>query len=136
MSTRATIHIKENGSRLVSLYHHTDGYPSWLGVEIAKFIQSGVLTNGIGEDKGLTQFNGAGCFAAAIIKHFKDGPGGLYVCQPDDSQEYDYTINMNSLTLKQASPRGVGEFEISCKGHESTGPLPPAKFLKWAEKKG
>ena len=92
----------------------------------AKFVNSGKLVNGLGGDKGLV-FNGMGCLAAALIKEFKDGPGGTYIVPKGDTEEYNYVV--------RGSTFGECPLTISCKGHESTKvPLSPAEFLAWCEK--
>ena len=132
MGTRATVHIYQGNVHLVSLYKQSDGYPAGLGVELAEFILGGELINGIFDSaNGKTQFNGAGCFAAALIAKLKEGPGRLYVSTKDDSQEYDYTIRVANSRVEW---QGSG-FSIACRGGRKTNPLPPAEFLAWADAK-
>lgn len=124
MGTRSTIAIYENTTHLVTINQQYDGYPSGVGLQLAKFVSSGKLVNGLGGHKGLV-FNGMGCLAAALIKEFKDGPGGTYIVPEGQEEEYNYKV--------------VGDFDkpavtVACKGHESTDPLPPARFLKWCER--
>lgn len=125
MSTHATIHIQEDGKNLVSVYRHFDGYPSGLGVELVKFILSGTLVNGLTGKKPKIEFNGAGCFAAALIASLKEGPGDLYIALPGDSQAYNYVINV---------VKGK-RFEISCQGYQNSNPSGPKTFLNWAKNK-
>jgi hypothetical protein len=57
MGTRATISIakREEGVSfsekpdkvLVSIYHHYDGYPEYLGVTLANYLQDKTITNGL-----------------------------------------------------------------------------------------
>ena len=124
MGTRSTIAIYEGAQHLVTIYQQYDGYPSGAGLQLAKFIQSGKFVNGLSGDKQIV-FNGMGCFAAALIKELKDGPGGTYIVPKGQEEEYNYKV--------------VGDFDkpavtVACKGHESTDPLPPARFLKWCER--
>lgn len=125
MGTRSTIAIYENTKHLVTIYQQYDGYPSGVGKALAKFVSSGKLANGLGGDKSLV-FNGMGCLAAALIKEFKDGPGGTYIVPERQEEEYNYTV--------RGSTFGECPLTISCKGHESTRPLSPAAFLKWCER--
>ena len=125
MGTRSTIAIYENTKHLVTIYQQYDGYPSGVGLQLAKFVSSGKLVNGLGGDKGLV-FNGMGCLAAALIKELKDGPGGTYIVPKGDEAEYNYMV--------RGSTFGECPLTISCMGHESTRPLSPAEFLKWCEK--
>jgi hypothetical protein len=95
MSTRGTVTVREDGAVLGRFYHHMDSYPDGLGRELAEFIESGRFVNGIGLGSGgLTQFNGAGCFAAALIAKLKDGPGGVYMIAKSQVEEYNYTIDI------------------------------------------
>lgn len=126
MGTRSTIAIYENTKHLVTIYQQYDGYPSGVGLQLAKFVSSGKLVNGLGGHKGLV-FNGMGCLAAALIKELKDGPGGTYIVPKEDTEEYNYVV--------RGSTFDECPLTISCKGHESTKvPLSPAAFLKWCEK--
>ena len=126
MGTRSTIAIYENTKHLVTIYQQYDGYPSGVGLQLAKFVSSGKLVNGLGGHKGLV-FNGMGCLAAALIKEFKDGPGGTYIVpEGQEEEEYNYTV--------RGSTFGERPLTISCKGYESDKvPLSPAAFLKWCE---
>lgn len=126
MSTRGTVVVKEEGKAIVKFYNHSDSYPSGLGVTLAEFLLSGDLVNGLSGDKGRVQFNGAGCFAAALVAKLKDGPGGVYlIASVGEGQEYNYVIDIKSNVAT-----------ISCKGHESIDLVDPAEFLRWAEADG
>lgn len=125
MGTRSTIAIYENTKHLVTIYQQYDGYPSGAGLQLANFVSSGKLVNGLGGHKGRV-FNGMGCLAAALIKELKDGPGGTYIVPKGDEEEYNYVV--------RGSTFDECPLTISCKGHESTRPLLPAAFLKWCEK--
>lgn len=48
---------------------------------IADFIEKGKWVKGINfsDDEDKLQFNGIGCFAAALIAHIKTKPGGVYI---------------------------------------------------------
>ena len=124
MGTRSTIASYEGKQHLVTIYQQYDGYPSGAGLELAKFIQSGKFVNGLGGKKKLV-FNGMGCFAAALIKELKDGPGGTSIVSKDQKEEYNYKV--------------VGDFDkpgvtVACQGHESFKAGTPAAFMKWCEK--
>jgi len=81
---------------LVNIYQQYDGYPEYMAVEYAKWLKGLSIGNGLGKDPELGKFaNGAGCFAAQFIKHFKDRPGGLYLESIDNDYgwaEYVYTL--------------------------------------------
>ena len=81
---------------LVNIYQQYDGYPEYMAVEYAKWLEGLSIGNGISGDPELNEFaNGVGCFAAQFIKHFKDRPGGLYLHPVDNEEgwvEYIYTL--------------------------------------------
>ena len=99
MSTRAIVNLKSGGvssPTLVTVYNHSDGYPSGLGRDLKTIAARYEIVNGISFNKsGLLQANGIECFAAALIKDLKQGAGGIYI-YPLDSKpsdvEYFYTI--------------------------------------------
>ena len=88
MGTRATIKIakREEGVSfsekpdkfMVSVYHHFDGYPEYLGVTLANYLDGKKIVNGLGEDRD-TVFNGLGCMAASIIAELKEEAGNVYI---------------------------------------------------------
>ena len=104
MATRARIHIakREEGVSfseipekvMVSIYHHFDGYPEGLGVTLASYLDDFVITNGLGRDNNHV-FNGLGCMAASIIEYLKDGPGNVYIEDPERPHswiDYEYYV--------------------------------------------
>ena len=81
---------------LVNIYQQYDGYPEYMAVEYAKWLENINIGNGLGRTPQLNRYaNGVGCFAAQFIKEFKDRPGGLYL-HPIDNEEgwvdYIYTL--------------------------------------------
>ena len=104
MGTRATIKIarREEGvsfsekpdKYIVSIYNHYDGYPEGLGVTLANYLEDTKIVNGLGGNNE-DVFNGLGCLAASLIAELKDGPGNLYIEDPDRKSggiEYEYYI--------------------------------------------
>ena len=94
MATRAKIHIarREEGVSfseipekvIVSIYNHWDGYPEGLGVQLAEYFDGKRVTNGLGsKDNEDLIFNGMGCLAASLVEHLKDGPGNVYIEDPE-----------------------------------------------------
>ena len=71
------------------------------------------MVNGIGpttDDMRIA--NGAGCLAAQMIAHFKDGPGGIYVYAPttkDAEQEYEYHIHADDQSGIKVKCFAVGK---------------------------
>ena len=104
MGTRATIHIarREEGvsfseipeKKLISIYNHWDGYPEGLGVILAEYLEDKKIVNGLG-DRQAPVFNGLGCLAASLIAELKDGPGDIYIDDPENPHgwiDYEYYI--------------------------------------------
>jgi len=81
---------------LVNIYQQYDGYPEYMAVEYAKWLEGLSIGNGLGRDPELNKYaNGVGCFAAQFIKQFKDRPGGLYLSPIDNEEgwvDYIYTL--------------------------------------------
>ena len=109
MGTRSNTVVIETGYgkefRLVNIYRQYDGYPSGHGLELAKFIAGISLCNGLpnyGADSGLA--NGAGCFAAQLVAHLKNGPGGIYIDAPSGKLDNDYTYLIRIDTFN--TPKG------------------------------
>ena len=92
MATRATVSVarREEGvsfsekpnKTIVDIYHHYDGYPEGLGVTLASYLDDFVITNGLGRDNDYV-FNGLGCLAASLVAELKDGPGNVYIEDPE-----------------------------------------------------
>ena len=104
MATRATISIarREEGvsfsekpdKTIVDIYHHYDGYPEGLGVKLASYLDGHHVVNGAGRD-GDKLFNGLGCMAASIVAELKDGPGNVYIEDPERPHgwlDYEYYV--------------------------------------------
>ena len=105
MATRAKVHIarREEGVSfseipkkvIVSIYNHYDGYPEGLGVTLAEYFDGKVITNGLGSRDDYSVFNGMGCLAASLIQELKDGPGYIYIEDPESKHswlDYEYVI--------------------------------------------
>ena len=104
MGTRATIKIakREEGVSfsekpdkfIVSIYHHFDGYPEYLGVTLANYLEDKKIVNGLG-GRNAPVFNGLGCMAASIIAELKDEPGNVYIEDPENPSgwlSYEYVV--------------------------------------------
>ena len=104
MGTRAIINIarREEGvsfsekpdKYMVSIYNHYDGYPEGLGLKLANYLEGTKIVNGLGKNNE-DVFNGLGCLAASLIAELKDGPGNLYIEDPNRKSggiEYEYYI--------------------------------------------
>jgi hypothetical protein len=106
MSTRSLTFVKDDTNRvLLNMYQQYDGYPAGIGAELYEFLKDIRMVYGLGPDDGGKIANGAGCLAAQIVAHFKDGPGGVYLRHPsskDCDQEYEYhiTADLSGITIK------------------------------------
>lgn len=118
MGTSATVRVYDDARCLLTLLTTSDGFPGSAGKEIASFILSAPIVNGLSSGR---EFNGAGCFAAQLVAHLKTDPGTWYVVSSAQRGEYDYKIVIKDenafLTCK-----GVGSRPF--KGT-------PAEFLTW-----
>lgn len=98
---------KQVTEQLVNMYRQYDGYPSGHGTELVDFLNSGKVVNGFGGNETERVFNGAGCLAAQMIAHFKDGVGNIYlepISAKNCGQEYEYEVyvdyDTHVVTLK------------------------------------
>ena len=97
MGTRSTMKFirKENNklTSLVSIYRQYDGYIDGVGHELAKYLLSKKIVNGIPiNDNSGRIANGFGCLIAQYIRDFKTEPGNLYITDMDDKEEYNYEV--------------------------------------------
>lgn len=104
MGTRSLtfIHDGDNAKPFVCMYRQYDGYPSGHGLELQQFLKPIRMVNGLGSDSEHVA-NGAGCLAAQMVAHFKDGPGGIYLYAPtskDCWQEYEYHVHASEVGIK------------------------------------
>jgi len=91
--------VKQN--KIVTLYRQFDGYPSGMGVDLAQFLASGKMVNGISFGESELVFNGMGCLTAQAIAHFKEGAGGYYLHRGGTTncgEEYRYEVIFNDDT--------------------------------------
>lgn len=79
---------------LMSMYRQFDGYVSGHGMELYEFLKDMHIVNGLGSNQPEKIANGAGCLAAQIVAHFKDGPGGFYITTNDDDTDIDYVYRI------------------------------------------
>jgi hypothetical protein len=98
MGTRSTVKFYDEHNQktpILSVYQQFDGYISGVGHDLAKFLKTKTIINGIrGETMEAGYANGMGCLAAQYVKDSKDRIGGFCLTTPDDSQEYDYEVRL------------------------------------------
>ncbi len=116
---------KKKSVKLINMYRQYDGYPSGHGMDLAEFLNGTKVVNGLGMDevKSTRVFNGAGCLAAQLIAHFKEGAGGIYI-EPitanDCGQEYEYEIIVDFDT-KEVTLKCIEIGYIDSKGNYKNG---------------
>lgn len=80
MGTRSlTIVQDEQGEEQVVMYRQYDGYPSGHGKELRDFVKDFTVVSGFNSEMPSPLANGAGCLAAQVVAHFKDGVGNVYL---------------------------------------------------------
>ena len=103
MGTRSLTFVYSDGQPLLNMYRQFDGYPSGHGQELAEFLLSGKMVNGIPVGSDELFFNGMGCLAAQLIANFKTGSGGFYIYPLDATdcwQEYEYHVYEDKVVVK------------------------------------
>jgi len=108
MGTRSLTYVfDQNNEPFVCMYRQFDGYPSGHGSELAEFLLSGEVVNGIPLKAINRLFNGMGCLAAQMVAHFKTEPGNFYLHAPvlgrDDWQDYEYHVYEDSVKVYSGS---------------------------------
>lgn len=101
MGTRSTTKfIEKRGNTLiplVNIYQQWDGYVSGKGHDLARFLLSKKIINGIGSGQNNFNYvNGFGCLIAQYIKEFKNEVGSLYIADLDDKEQYNYEVIFDS----------------------------------------
>lgn len=107
MGTRClTFVTNDEGFPIICMYRQMDGYPEGHGVDLAKLLAPIKMVDGLG----------AGCLAAQIVAHFKDGPGGIYLHRPnkhmDTWQEYEYWVDViadSAIQVRVYTPNIAGK---------------------------
>ncbi len=100
MGTRSTIKFYDNHSEtqipVLSLYNQYDGYPSGVGVSLAKWLKNKSVINGFGMETMEDGYsNGMSCLALQFVKENKKRIGNLYATFNKDRQEYNYKVKYN-----------------------------------------
>jgi hypothetical protein len=116
MGTRCLTHIIDvKGDAIVTLYRQSDGYQDGHGLELKKFLETQIMTNGLSSNNQ-NLANGMSCLAAKLISHFKTKPGLFYLHKGGSSdlgEDYTYTVypsnnqDNTTISLKVQSYSGV-----------------------------
>lgn len=130
MGTRSLTIVKDEGDTLMVMYRQMDGYPGGHGAELAEFLRGMHIVNGISLAEERRIANGMGCLAAQIVARFKDGPGGIYIENPNRAigsgwEEYVYFVGQKGdrpeISCCEVEPGGL---RVLSKGT-------PEEFLEW-----
>ena len=104
MGTRSLTFVYEENKPILNMYRQFDGYTSGHGQELAEFLLSGEMVNGIPVGVDKLFFNGMGCLAAQLIVNFKKSAGGFYIypIEPGQAcwQEYEYHVYDGIVIVK------------------------------------
>jgi hypothetical protein len=125
MSTRSTVKFYsefEIDKPLACVYHHFDGYIDGVGYDLANFLKSKTMINGINNQTIEDGFaNGMGCLAAQYIKENKIKIGSCYLTTTDDSQDYNYEVRFidGKFNIKVDNFNGTPDELLNCKEPES-----------------
>jgi hypothetical protein len=128
---------------IMNMYRQYDGYPTGHGAELAEFLSTGRLVDGLALTKTVEEvvFNGMGCLAASLVANFKQSPGGFYlypVTAKDCGQDYEYHIfNIDGVMLIDVYYCGCNFFGLHTSDVESevvfSGSLP--EFIEFCKEK-
>lgn len=103
MGTRSLTFVYDDNRPVINMYRQFDGYPSGHGQELAEFLLSGKMVNGIPVGSKERMFNGMGCLAAQLVANFKKDAGGFYLYPMDCTdcwQEYEYHVYEDKVVVK------------------------------------
>lgn len=103
MGTRSLTFVYQENQPIMNMYRQFDGYISGHGQELAEFLMSGKMVNGIPVGSEGLLFNGMGCLAAQLICNFKKSAGGFYIYPVDSTdcwQEYEYHVYEDKVVVK------------------------------------
>ena len=96
MGTRSTVKFirkrKNKLTPLVSVYQQYDGYIEGVGYDLANYLKSKTIVNGISFGNNEDIANGFDCLIAQYIRDFKVEAGGFYITDFDDVEEYNYEV--------------------------------------------
>lgn len=105
MGTRSLTFIYDaDGEAIINLYRQFDGYMSRHGKELAEFLNSKTVVNGLVLGSDYSKFaNGMGCLAASLVAHFKIEAGRFYLHPVKDAhcgQDYEYHVYHDKVIVK------------------------------------
>lgn len=106
MGTRSLTYVFSSNPEptpIVCMYRQYDGYMAGHGLELAEFLSSMKVVNGLGMKEEAKVANGMGCLAAQMVDHFKKEPGQFYLESTELGQnlgqEYEYHVYNDVVTV-------------------------------------
>lgn len=105
MGTRSLTFFHDQEKKpVVCMYGQYDGYLSGHGLDLAEFISSKTLVNGLGTDNtGVA--NGMECLAALAVAHFKGNQAGSFYLYPTDTidagEEFTYHVYSDKVVVQE-----------------------------------
>jgi len=106
MGTRSLTFVYDDDAGenvIINMYRQFDGYITGHGLELAEFLISGPMVNGIPAGDNTVMFNGMGDLACQLVVNFKKGNGGAYLYPAsaiDCGQEYEYHVYYDRVIVK------------------------------------
>jgi hypothetical protein len=98
MSTRSTVRFYSEFKQdepVLSVYQQCDGYIGGVGCELAKWLKTKTVINGISFQTMEGGYaNGMGCLAAQYVAENKSCIGSFYTTTSDNKQEYNYEVRL------------------------------------------
>ena len=93
MGTSCVVRFVDEGRSLCAFYKHYDG--GAFKQELYEFLEGYEIVCGLplGVPTGKKIANGIGDLAAQAIAYFKDGPGDIYMCHPENEGDFTYEID-------------------------------------------
>lgn len=131
MGTRSMTKVCDEQDRcFVAMYRQFDGYRQGHGKELAEFLASGRVVNGLGGEVERV-FNGAGCLAAQLVAEFKTEPGGIYLYPTDSpAEEWTYMVKCARVSRSEGEADPIS-IEVKTYGKmQFTGNR--QQFLEWS----
>ena len=106
MATRSRIGIQLSDNSILSVYHHWDGYPQWLG----RILKTHYNT----KEKVADLIDGGDMSACYSTHTWESEPVKVEVIQPDGSSKFEYVQNKDGETVytkvkAEASPQYYSE---------------------------
>lgn len=127
MGTRSTTRVYQGGQMLLALYCQFDGNHEGVGQQLADFIQSRPVVNGI--SGSCEVFNGMECFAAQLVAHLKAEAGLWYVTGREEQRE-EFNYEIHGGYDANCSPMPI---TFVCEGYGQRFQGKPEAFKAWAE---